>query len=206
MQFEDVYLYLFIVITIYLGILTTHLLIKAIRNEEGRNYYLSIAFFGGFYMVSRILLNIELVYDSYTLYQYGTFFAIFGLFGFMFAVERYVFQKLKYIPTILILISALLVLIYPFHGSPESLNLITYYGLVASVSAIFIPFLYLYVGLKSSGPVRSRSLFLAFAIAVFFIGKGLNFTSLLAAFPILRIIVPITMLCGLLLFHIGIMR
>ncbi len=207
MQYEPIYLWFFIIITIYLGIAAIHLIIKAIKSKEsGRNYYLSMAFFAGFYCIARILLDIELAYyagDYYPLYQWGSFFAVFGLFGFMFAVERYVYPKLKYIPSILILLAAALILIFPTY---DETNLITYWALLSSICGILIPFLYLNVGLRSTGEVRNKSLFLAFAIIIFFVGKGLNFYFLLDMFAILRIIVPIMMLCGLILFHIGLIR
>ncbi len=209
MQYEDIYLYLFIVITIYLGIFTCHLIIKAVKTEEeGRNYLYGIALFSGFYMISRIFLNIDLWLWGQTntldpLYQWGSFFALLGFFAFMFAVEKYVYQRLKFIPSIFILASAALVLIFPRY---DSINLITYWALIASAFALLIPFLYLKVGLNSMGEVRSKSLFLAFAIIVFVIGKGLNFAIFINALPILRIIVPSIMLCGLILFHIGIVR
>jgi len=209
MQYEDIYLYLFIVITAYLGLFTCHLIIKAAKAEgEGRNYFSGIALFSGFYMISRIFLNIDLWLYGATnyndpLYQWGSFFALLGFFAFMFAVEKYVYQRLKFIPSIFILISAALVLIFPKYNT---INMISYWALIASAFALLIPFLYLNVGLKSTGEVRSKSLFLAFAIIIFVIGKGLNFAIFINALPLLRIIVPTIMLCGLILFHIGLVR
>ena len=147
MQYEDIYLYLFIVITIYLGIFTCHLIIKATKGEaEGRNYLYGIALFSGFYMISRIFLNIDLWlyratnYDD-PLYQWGSFFALLGFFAFMFAVEKYVYPRLKFIPSFFILISAALVLIFPKYNTT---NMISYWALFASAFALLIPFLYLF--------------------------------------------------------------
>ncbi len=121
----------------------------------------------------------------------------------MVVVERYVYQKLKFIPSILIIICATLVLVFP---SYNALNLITYWGIAAAAFGLLIPFLYLYIGLKSQEKMRSDSLFFAFAIAIFFLGKGMNVYSLLDLVPTLRIIVPVIMLCGLILIHFGIIQ
>ncbi len=205
MQYEDIYFNLFIVITIYLGVLTIHLIIKAIKAESERKfYYVSIAFFTGFYMLCRIILDINIASegDPYSfLYQIATFFAMLGLFGLMVAVEKYIYQRLKFVPTICILIFTCLILIFPTYNGT---NLITYWATIGSLFAILIPLLYFHVGFKSTGEVRKKSLYMAVSLLVFLVGKGMNFNFLLDLFPILRIIVPILMIGGLILLHIGI--
>jgi hypothetical protein len=205
MQYEDIYFDLFIAITVYLGILTVHLIIKAIKAESERKfYYVGIAFFTGFYMICRIILEINIASegDPYSfLYQIATFFAMLGLLGLMLAVEKYIYSRLKFIPSICIAIFTSLILILPTYNGT---NLITYWATGGSLFAILIPLLYFHVGFKSTGEVRRKSLYMAVSLLVFIVGKGMNFVFLLELFPVLRIIVPILMIVGLILLHIGI--
>lgn len=204
MQYENLSTAFFILLTVYLGFLTGYLIIKAQKKEAERKFYfLSIALFAVFYMLCRILLIVNSIYgtDPYSLiYVIASFFAVLGIGGLMFAVEKYVYPKLKFIPTITVLVFASLILIVP---SYNDLNLVTWWVAFGSASALIIPILYLKVGLKSSGQIRINSFDIAFGIIIFLVGNALNTKVLTDLFPLLLVLAPLTMLIGLLLFQMG---
>ncbi|MHA1277874.1 MAG: hypothetical protein ACTSQI_08490 [Candidatus Helarchaeota archaeon] len=194
----------FLVLIFYLGFLTSHLVFKAKKAEEERQYYFySFSLFSVLYMACRILLLID--YDPSSsemtdFYIFGSFFAVLGVVGLMFAVERYVYRKMKYIPTVCILIFASLILIIPEYNG---MRLVTIWVVVGTIFAILIPFLYLKVGLQSTGVIRRNSFLIAFGILIFLLGNGMNTGFLTVRFPILLIFAPVTMLIGLLIFEFG---
>ena len=209
MVFENLTIYqqisviLFCVLSIYLGFLTIHLVSKAKKAEEERKYYfLSIAFFSTLYMVCRILMVIDAI-DEYPqlspLYIYGSFFAVLGVVGLMFAVERYVYQKLKYLPTICVFIFSLLIILIP----GDATSLVTYWVIIGTAFAILIPILYLKVGFNSTGEIRKNSYYVAIGILIFLVGNGINAGDLTSAIEIFFILAPIAMMIGLVMLQIG---
>ncbi|MHA1649831.1 MAG: hypothetical protein ACTSYB_06540 [Candidatus Helarchaeota archaeon] len=204
MQLSEISLYLFIFLTVYLGILTIDILYKAFKSESEKRVYLyGIAFFTILYMLCRILLIINTVgeYDPHSsFYIWASFFAALGVFGLMFAVEKYIYQKFKFIPSICVLIFSLMILIFPAY---EETNLVTYWVILATSFAFLIPILYLKVGLRASGEVRKKSLYSAFGILTFLLGNGMNTGVLTEIIPIFLIFAPITMFIGLFLFRLG---
>ena len=209
MVFENLTIYqqisvvLFCVLSVYLGFLTIHLVSKAKKAEEERKYYfLSIAFFSVLYMVCRILMVIDAI-DEYPplspLYIYGSFFAVLGVVGLMFAVERYVYQKLKYLPTICIFIFSLLIILIP----GDATSLVTYWVIIGTAFAILIPILYLKVGFNSTGEIRKNSYYVGIGILIFLVGNGINAGDLTTAIEIFFILAPIAMMIGLVMLQIG---
>ena len=202
--YQQISVIIFSVLSAYLGVFTIHLIFKAKKAEEERKYYfLSIGIFGILYMICRILLVIDAI-DEYPpmspLYIYGSFFAVLGVVGLMFAVEKYIYQKLKFIPTICVFIFSLLIVLVPGN---ETTKLVTIWVTIGTAFAIIIPILYLKVGLKSTGEIRKNSLFIAFGIIIFLVGNAINTGLLTAAIELFFIIAPITMIVGLILLQLG---
>jgi hypothetical protein len=135
-------------------------------------------------------------------YILGSITGGFGVFGIMFVVERYVYKKLHFIPSIIVLIFAVLMIILPrINGT----NLITIYTTVGSGMAVLIPILYLIVGFQVSGHTRKKSFILAIAIFILLLGNVFNMGLLKDAFPIFKIISPLTILVGFIAFHYGLL-
>jgi len=202
--YQQISVIIFCVLSIYLGFLTIHLVSKAKKAEEERKYYfLSIAFFSALYMVCRILMVIDAI-DEYPplspLYIYGSFFAVLGVVGLMFAVERYVYQKLKFLPTICIFIFSLLIILIP---GDLTTKLVTYWVIIGTAFAILIPILYLKVGFNSTGEIRKNSYYIAIGILIFLVGNGINAGVLTSAIEIFFILAPIAMMIGLVMLQIG---
>ena len=203
-SYQQISVYLFCIFSCYLVILTFFLIYRAKRAEQERKYYfISIAFFTCLYTLCRVLLIIDLILQIPPLspfYIYGSFCAILGVAGLMIAVEKFVYHKFKYIPSIGVLIFAALVVLVP--GTSDT-KLVTYWVSMGTFFAILIPILYLKVGLKSVGEIRKNSFYIAFGILVFLIGNAMNMGLLTALYEIFFILAPITMLIGLILFQMG---
>jgi hypothetical protein len=193
---------------IYLAILTIHLIIKANKSEDRRqNFYLSIAVFSGAYLICRVMLTINYFQggDPHSdLYIWATALVLVGFAGLMFSVEKFIYTKLKFIPTICILIFAALCIIFPRTSSGT--NLVTYWSIFGGMFGILVPLLYLYVGFKSAGALRKNSFIIFWGTTLFVIGKTMNTVMFQEALPILYILAPIIMIIGLIIFHYGIMK
>ena len=205
---KDTNMLLMIIFGIYLGVLTFHLIVKAKQSEERRRiFFLSIAVFSGFYFITRILLTINYLagWDKYSdLYVLATFFVLIGFAALIFSVEKFIFTRLKFLPTLCVLVFAALCLIYPRTASGT--NMVTTWSIIGGAVGVLVPFLYLYVGLKSAGALRKNSLIIALGTILFMVGKVLNTGSLQEAVAVLYLIAPILMIIGLLIFHYGIIK
>jgi hypothetical protein len=196
-----------IIFGIYLGILTLHLIIKARSAEDRRkNFYLSVAVFSGAYFICRIMLTINyfLSWDKYSdLYVWATFSVLVGFAGLMYSVEKFIYPKLKFIPTIGILVFAALTVIYP---RTDGTNLVSYYTLAGGAFGLLVPLLYLYVGVKSAGALKKNSFIIAIGSLVFIAGKVLNWGTLQESINILYLVAPLLLIIGIIIFHYGIMK
>ncbi len=121
----------------------------------------------------------------------------------MFVVEKYVIeQKLHFIPTIIILIfTALMIFLPRINGN----NMVTAYTTISSAMAVIIPLLYIKVGIKVSGRSRIKSFILEIAIMVILLGNVFNMGLLKDIYPIFKILSPLTILIGFLIFHFGLL-
>jgi len=196
-------LILFIVLIILLLIFACTILIKT-KGFEDKIYYYGMIFFLVSYSVCRILILIDDQFftGNWILYQWGSFFGSIASFGIMFVVEKYIYSKLHYIPSIAILGFGILMIVFPTFNET---NLITYWAIFGALIAIIIPILYIYIGFKSTGALKNKCFIIAFGIIIFFIGNGLNTGALRDIIPILAIIAPLTMICGILIFQYGLL-
>ena len=208
MEYQEINFYLLIVFAGLLAYMTIHLIVRALNSKELRkNYYLSIAVFSGSYFICRVMLTINFLlgYDPHSvIYQWATFFVLVGFAGLMYSVEKFIYQKLKFIPTSFILLFAALVLIYP--RTLDGTNLITYYSIIGGAFGILIPLLYLYVGSQAAGDVRKNAYYIAIGAIIFIVGKTMNTVMLQEAVPILWIMAPVLMMIGLIIFQYQILR
>ena len=110
--------------------------------------------------------------------------------------------KLHFIPTIIVLIATVMMIILP---RIDNMNMVTLYSTISSVMAIIIPLLYIIVGYQVSGKTRKKSFILALAIIVLFLGNFFNTGILKDVFPLFKLISPITILIGFVIFHYGLL-
>jgi hypothetical protein len=202
-----------ILVIVYLGIFSVHILYKCTKLEPQLKYYhYGLAFFAIAFMLARIFFLFNDLVFEVTLdpadkqglfYVLGSISSSFAVFGIMFVVEKYIIKKrLKFIPSIIILIFAVLIIVLP---KIDDTNMITLYTTVSSAMAVLIPILYISVGFQVSGHTKKKSFLLAIAIIIVFLGNLSNMGQLKTAFPIFRIISPLTILIGFVIFHYGLL-
>ncbi len=193
----------------YLLAFSSHVFLKTRKLEPAqKRYNYGIAFFLLVYAFCRVLFllndllmeetgDVSLKYGS--IYVLGNFCASMATFSIMVVVEKYVIEKkFRFIPSLIILVSASMMLIFP---RINSFNLVTYYVYASSLTALLIPILYLIVGFRVVGKPRVKSFLLAFALSVFMIGIMFNTGMLKDAIPIFRYLSPMTVLAGMMIFH-----
>ncbi|MHA1294669.1 MAG: hypothetical protein ACTSQJ_18690, partial [Promethearchaeota archaeon] len=190
--------FLVIIVLIYLGVFLCDIILKTRKMEfQVRRYYYGIALFIVMFIIARILfiLNDIMYYQtgdpSYKhgfYYVLGSFIVALAAFAILFVVEKYIVDgKLHFIPSIIILISAILMLILPQIGE---INMVTIYSAFVFLSSSLIPLLYIQVGLKVSGRHRKKSILLALGLIIFFIGNILNMGILKDKFSFFRYLSP----------------
>ena len=205
-------LILIILVIAYLGIFTIHILYKCTKLEPQLKYYhYGLAFFALMFMLARIFFLInDLVYEASLnpsdkqgiFYLLGSISSGLAVLGIMFVVEKYVYKKLHFIPSIIVLISIILMILLPTINNTNMVTIYTGFGVGISV---IIPILYLIVGYQVSGHTRKKSFILAFAIIILLFGNIFNMGLLKDAFPIFKILSPITILIGFITFHYGLL-
>ena len=166
-------LILIILVIAYLGIFTIHILYKCTKLEPQLKYYhYGLAFFALMFMLARIFFLInDLVYEASLnpsdkqglYYLFGSISSGLAVLGIMFVVEKYVYKKLHFIPSIIVLISIILMILLPTINNTNMVTIYTGFGVGISV---IIPILYLIVGYQVSGHTRKKSFILAFAIII----------------------------------------
>jgi hypothetical protein len=187
-----------------------HLIWHIKEEESARNYYLGILFFVIFFILERIL---SLIYDINNpgdvsgkresfFYTFGSFFGSIAVTGLMYVIERNIYSKLHYIPTVLSLINSILIIIL---GEINGVNLVTYYIIINGIISLIIPILYFKVGLETTGETRMKSFILSFGLLIFLVGIVLNSGELKASIEIIRIISPLVTLVGAIVFQYGLL-
>lgn len=197
----------------YMGLFFVHLMISTKKlDARMRNYYYGVMFFLVTFIACRIIffINDTVITDLYgedtptydTLYILGNFFANIASFGVLVVVEKYVYTKLKFVPSIIILIASIMTLVLPKVGD---IWLTNYYSIVAAAMGVLIPFLYVTVALKITGKTRKKSLLLALGLIIFIFSVLTYIETLQEMVPILEYISPILLIIGLGIFHYGLL-
>jgi len=165
----------FLLAIITFAVMGTLFLLK-IRGKTGkiRNYLIGIVLFLFLYAVSRIsefsrtLVSGDTVFRDVTWYL-GAIFGAMALIPLLFVLEHIILEKKsKYIFTILSVAFFLLAIILDPSGSATSPGKIFLY--LASAPALSVPFMYFYVGYKTSGDTRKRSIWAGIGFLVAFFG------------------------------------
>ncbi|HUX99129.1 MAG TPA: hypothetical protein VMV49_06210 [Candidatus Deferrimicrobium sp.] len=167
-----------------------------------REYYIGMAIFIFVHLVARIFY---FYYDFIDINEfYWDLGAIIGLLGIVFvlyAIERNIFTRSKFLFTITTLIFILMLIILPPYIKPYLQTIIV------SIIGIFLPLIYVYVGIKSHGNIRKNSLLIAVGILIFLIGQTAHSaTFFTTAVFIYFIISPICIIIGGFIFFYGLIR
>ncbi|MFX0098663.1 MAG: hypothetical protein ACFFCS_03710 [Candidatus Hodarchaeota archaeon] len=174
-----------------------------------KQFNYGIAFFSLFFMMCRIsfLIN-DLIFEQTGdpafkqgfFYYLGSIFASIAQFGIIYIVEKHVYRKLHYIPTIITFFTIPLTIFLPRIGNA---NMITYYTITASLMNVLIPFLYLIVGLQARGRYRKRCFTISVSICLLLVGNLFNAGFIKETIHSFRYISPVVILAGIIFFHYG---
>ncbi len=149
-----------------------------------RTYFFSLALFCLFFFVFRTLT----IYYNYFLeggligsqvpdldtlalffWAFNFCFGCIGITFLLFAVEKEIFRKSKYIFTIALLVLISLFLIFVF----INIEIASYIQWLIPIPFLIVPLLYFYVGIKSSGEYRMHSFKMFVGILLLFISHGI---------------------------------
>lgn len=160
-----------------------------------RYYYFGIAIYFIMFVISQALFIInelsfsegEFPYDL--IYILGNFLGNVGVGILMFVVERKVYNKLHYIPTIIIAIATILMLIL--------YQLMIVFIIIDLIAATLIPIIYIRVAFQTTGKTRIKGILHGLGLIIFMVGILLN-TYVIG--PI-YIVAPLLELTGVIIFQ-----
>jgi len=214
-NYSEVTLSLWAAALALLAVLFILYLRKFSRSESKRTYFWGLAIFCLVFLVFRILtiyynffLEGGLIgsqvqdLDALALFFWGFNFCVgsVGIIFLIFAVEKEVFTKSKYLLTIFQISLTLLFILFAF----INLDIAIIIQWISPVPLIIVPLLYLYIGIKSVGEPRIYSLKMFGGILLIALSHGIfsvlspnweSFDSTLLLF----LLSPILMICALIL-------
>ncbi len=209
---EPITLYITIIFFVYCTIFFFHILWKSRKIDwELKYYYFGIASYIILFVISQSMFVInELLYtggsgvpqEYYIIYIIANFIGQMAIFGIIVVVEKYVYNKMHYIPSVITLISAILILVLP---RINDVSLMIIYILIGAVVGALIPIIYFRTGFQVSGKPRNKSFIIGCGLIIFILGVLLNTYFLLELIPILAIIAPIVQFIGMAIFHYGLL-
>lgn len=213
----DIALYLWIINLIEM-ILVGYIFIREYKKAHTK-FYLGVAFFYFLFVFARILEVVRYYIDPvnyWTLPFTGlnlllktgyTLFSYIGIAVIYFVLEQYVFTRTKKIFTILVPIACVLSIWFTFYSPADPIyNLL--FSIVIPIYAIIllgIVGMYIYLAIKSTGPVRRNSVMIIFGVLLFELGIIFALAevqkTIFGAIPldILMILAPIFSIIGVLL-------
>ncbi len=191
---------LMVCLFVYLAAFAINIFLRVKTIESAlRYYYLGIAAYFIFFIISQSIFVVnDLVvtedtrlYDA--LYLTGNFLGHIGLIVLMFVVEKNVYDKLKFIPTILILISAILEIIF--------FDYMFFFVILLLIVATLIPIIYIRVAFQTTGTTRLKGLLHGTGLIVFMLGILFNSYTFLSISKVFYIIGPTMEIAGAVIFH-----
>jgi len=165
--------------------------------EQLKYYYYGVILFNFLWTLGQLFwlimeqFPVGLTYDIY--YGLGNFFSYIAATVLMFVVERYVYKKLKYIPTFLLCVFTIF-----------AVSSVQYYGTfmqivptVGSTILIFIiPLIYFNVATETEGKTRIKAILMGSSLFIFGFGVIFNTYFFQSLIPIMEYVAPIIQLVG----------
>ncbi|MBD3337531.1 MAG: hypothetical protein GF353_00390 [Candidatus Lokiarchaeota archaeon] len=208
---DTITLVLTILLFVYITIVSIHVVWVSRKIEwQVKYYYFGIATYMILFVISQTLFVINELLATpgfgsvpqrfLLLYIVANFIGQLAIFGIILVVEKYVYNKLHYIPSVIVLITAFLILFLP---QINNLSMIIVYILIGAIIGALVPIIYFVTGMKLSGKARNKSFIIGFGLLIFIIGILLNTYFLLELVQILAYVAPIIQLVGIAIFHYG---
>jgi hypothetical protein len=167
-----------------------------------REYYIAMAIFIFVHLVARIFYFYYDFIDINDLFwDLGATIGLLGILFVLYAIERNIFTRSKFIFTITTLIFIILLNVLPDYIKPYLQTIIV------SMIGIFLPLIYVYVGIKSHGNIRKNSLLIAVGILIFLIGQTAHSATFFSTAVFIYFIAsPVCMIVGGFIFFYGLIR
>jgi len=183
------------------GLLVRKALSKEITRSQ-REYYLGMAFFILVHIIARCFYYFYDFIDQDPLYwETGALIGIGSVIFLLYAIERNVFTRTKFLITIISTINLILLIILPEGLKPIIQTINT--GMIG----VFIPLIYFYVAYKSTGSYRKDSLLIAIGILIFLAGQTAHMRALFIPENIFYFILsPLLMIVGGIIFIYALLK
>jgi hypothetical protein len=201
-EISQVLWYIFLGFSVLFGIVMTR---KALTKELGRSqreYYLGIAIFIIIHTIARIFYFLYDFVDRREIYwEIAALIGIGSVIFLIYAIERNIFKRTKFLITIITIINLLLIIFLPaeFKTYVQTVN--------TALIGIFLPLIYIYVAYKSTGSYRKQCLLIAIGILIFLAGQTAHMKALLLLDNIIYFILsPTLMLIGGIIFLYGLVK
>lgn len=191
---------LMVCLFVYLGFFTLHIFLQSLKVKNSlKNYYYGIAAYFLFFIISQSMFVVNdisfaeelFIYDL--LYLFGNFLGHIGLLLLMFVVEKNISNKLKFIPTIIIMISAIFEIIF--------FDYMILFIIILLLTATLIPIIYIRVAIQTTGKTRNKGLLHGFGLILFMLGILFNTYFLLNISIVFYILGPVMEIIGAAMFH-----
>ena len=191
---------LMIALFVYLTIFACHILIRNQNVESDLRYYFyGIAAYFVFFIVSQSIFMVnsmafkEETLTYQVLYILGNFLGHIGLLLLMYVVEKHIYDKLRYIPTIIILLSAILELIF--------FEYMFLFIVLLLVTATLIPIIYIGVAIRTTGKTKIKGILNGVGLIIFMLGILFNTYFMLSLSVAFYFLGPIMEFLGVAIFH-----
>lgn len=198
--------YVFFAFSIFFGAIMLKKALNQNFPRSQREYYLAIGIFAFVHLICRIfyyLYDFVLIGDP-NLWTLGAIFGITGVTFLLYAIERNIFPKSKFILTILSIITIVLLLLLP-----SNLGTILQ-TIMLPILSIPIPLIYFYIAYKSADEFRMTAFINGLGIFIFLAGQTAHSRFFYEMgpqmLPMFYIISPILIITGSALFLYSLLR
>jgi len=202
------------------GIILIRKAFKPAFERPQREYFLGIAVFILVHIIARVFYFYYDFIDAQVLFwEVGALVGVGSIIFLVYAIERNVYKRSKFVITIIAIISliALSIITVLDVYSPGLIHpdiKVIVQTVNTAVIGLFLPLIYIYVAIKSSGTYRTNSLIIAIGIIIFLGGqtahaKGFSMGAFLQLQPdnfLYFILSPTLMLIGGILFLYGLIK
>ena len=195
--------FIFFGISIILGTLILRKVITEDLTRPQTEYYLGSVAFILIHAICRIFYYIHDFTPGYPdlYWELGAIFGLICLIPLLYAIERNIYTRSKFLITILTIIFIILLFVLPVEYKPILQTIII------SIAGAFIPLIYVYVAMKGTGSIRKSSLLIAGGIFIFLLGQTFHHR---LYFPldgfIYLILSPLLITTGLFIWGYGLVR
>lgn len=195
--------FIFFGFSVFFGLLMVRKAMSPDFERPQREYYVGLAIFIIVHLVARIFYYFHdfIHVGDLFFWEIGALIGIAGVIFLIYAIERNIYTRSKFIITIIVIINLILLIVLP----PELKDIARIFN--TALVGIFIPLIYVYVAYKSTGIYRRNSLLNAIGILIFLGGQAARSQPLFTTDNIIFFIVsPILMLVGGTLFLYGLIK